>query len=302
MMLEELKQELDDLFQTSQWERDPAMSRWVPRVYQGIDYDYTQILEPDFCARFNGLMLRAAETIEQVYCAAFPTPEIMGEVLERRGENALLFLHHPVDMEVAGSGFLPIPPRVLEKMKAQGVSIYSCHAPMDCHDEIGTNASIVQAFQVQVEQNFAPYGRGFAGRIGGVVPVSLDTLIAKGKEVFGVERVDVGGRAPASITRVAIVAGGGDDVELMEEAETLGAQAYISGEWTTRTNPSGESERAWAEANRAACQTYAESTKMALLGFSHAATEFLVMKGQMSGYFRHRGLPVECLEQSDWWR
>lgn len=41
---------------------------------------------------------------------------------------------------------------------------------------------------------------------------------------------------------------------------------------------------------------------MALLGFSHAATEFLVMKRQMTGYFRGRGLQVECLEQSDWWR
>jgi len=41
---------------------------------------------------------------------------------------------------------------------------------------------------------------------------------------------------------------------------------------------------------------------MALLGFSHAATEFLVMKEQMAGYFQRRGLQVECLEQSDWWR
>jgi hypothetical protein len=205
-------------------------------------------------------------------------------------------------MEVGGAGFVPIAPSVLEQMKAKGISVYSCHAPLDCHNEIGTNASIVQAFQVQVEQSFARFGSGFAGRIGVIMPVSLEELITKGKEVFGVERVELGGTEPACITRVAIVAGGGDDVELMEEAEMLDAQAYISGEWTTRTNPSGESERCWAEANRAACQTYAESTKMALLGFSHAATEFLVMRGQMADYFRRRGLQVECLGQSDWWR
>jgi putative NIF3 family GTP cyclohydrolase 1 type 2 len=302
MMLDELRHELDELFSIYEWERDPAMSRWVPRVYQALDYDYTRILEPDFCVRFNGLMLRAAETVEQVYCAAFPGPEVVGQVLEGRKGSALLFLHHPVDMEVAGTGFLPIAPRVLEEMKAMGISVYSCHAPLDCHHEIGTNASIVQAFQAQVERSFAQYGSGFAGRIGLIRPVSLDELITKGKEVFGVERVKVGGTEPASISRVAIVAGGGDDVELMEEAETLGAQAYISGEWYTRTNPPGESERRWAEDNRVACQKYAESTKMALLGFSHAATEFLVMRLQMADYFRRRGLQVECLEQSDWWR
>jgi hypothetical protein len=266
MRIDELRQGLDALFSMAEWERDPSMSRWVPRAYQAVGYDYTQILEPDFCARFNG------------------------------------FLHHPIDMEVAGIGFLPIPPKALVQMKTRGISVYACHAPLDCHDEIGTNVSIVQAFQVQVEQSFARYGRGFAGRIGSIAPLGLDELIAKGKEVFGIDRVEVGGAEPAAIGRVAIVAGGGDDVELFQEAEALGARAYISGEWYTRTTPAEESERRWAETNRAACQAYAASSGMALLGFSHAATEFLVMRSQMAGYFRRRGLLVECLKQSDWWR
>jgi hypothetical protein len=187
-------------------------------------------------------------------------------------------------------------------MMAQGISVYACHAPMDCHDEIGTNASITEAFRVEVERSFAQYGNGFSGRVGVIRPVSLDDLIAMGKAVFGVERAEVGGAKPVHISRVAIVAGGGDDVELMEEAEELGAQAYITGEWYTRTQPPEESERQWAETNRAACRAYAASSQMALLGFSHAATEHLVMKRQMADWFRRRGLPVECLEQSDWWR
>jgi putative NIF3 family GTP cyclohydrolase 1 type 2 len=302
MTLDRLKRELDEFFSIREWDRDPAMSRWLPGVYQAIDSDYTQLLEPDFCVRHNGLMLRAAETVGQVYCAAFPSPEVVAAVLDRAAENSLLFLHHPVDMEVSGVGFLPIPPEVLEQMKTQGISIYSCHAPLDCHGEIGTNASIVEAFQVQVEQSFAPYGHGFAGRIGVIEPVGLDGLVRRGKAIFGVGRVEVGGGRPASVTRVAIVAGGGDDVELMEEAEALGVQAYITGEWYTRTIPPDESERQWAQANRDACLTYAKSSSMAMLGFSHAASEFLVMRSQMSGFFEDRGYRAECLEQSDWWR
>ena len=99
------------------------MSRWVPRVYQDLGYDYTRVLEPDFCLRFNGLMLRAAERVERVYCAAFPSPDVVHHVLDRHQGNALLFLHHPIDMEVAGAGFLPIPPLVLEQMKALGISV-----------------------------------------------------------------------------------------------------------------------------------------------------------------------------------
>ncbi len=302
MTLEELKQRLDALFSVHAWDRDPMMSRWVPKVYQALGYDYTRSFEPDFCVRFNGLMLCAGDTVERVYCAAFPCPEVVEKLLEKSTGNALLLLHHPVDLEVGGTGFLPIPPRALERMKAQGISVYSCHAPMDCHDEFGTSASIARALDVEVERSFAKYGNGFSGRIGRVGRIDLEDLIARGKEVFGVERVEVGGAAPASITRVAIVAGGGDDVAVMEEAETLGAQAYVSGEWYTRTMPSADSDRRWVETNRAACRAYAASTGMALLGFSHAASEFLVMKGPMADYFRRMGLEVRCLGQSDWWR
>lgn len=302
MTLDELKQELDGLFSIYEWGQDPMMSRCVPRVYQSIGYDHTRVLEPEFCGIFNGLMLRSSETVEQVYCAVFPCPDVVGEVFERAKGNTLLFLHHPVDMEVSGTGFLPIPPKALEQMKTQGISIYSCHAPLDFHDEIGTNASIVQAFQMQFEQSFAKHGHGFAGRIGVITPVSVDELLTKGREIFGVERVEVGGTKPASISKVAIVAGGGDNVDMMEEAEGLGAQVYISGEWYTRTTPSGELGRLWAEGNRAACQTYAKSSRMAMVGFSHAATEFLVMRSQMTDFFRRKGFQAECLEQSDWWR
>lgn len=302
MTLGELNTKLDELFSVGEWDHDPSMSHWVPKVYQAIGYDYTQILEPDFCARYNGLMLRSAESVERVYCAAFSCPEVVEAVLEKAKESALLFLHHPVDMEVSGIGFLPIPPEALKQMKSQGVSIYSCHAPLDCHDEIGTNASIVQAFQVHVEHSFVEYGNGFAGRIGSIQSIGLDELIHKGKGVFGVERVEIGGAKPLSVTRVAIVAGGGDIPEIMEEAERLGAEAYISGEWYTRTMPPDDSGRRWAEDNKSACQIYAQSSKMAMLGFSHAATEFLVMKSQMADYFQRNRLDVECLGQSDWWR
>jgi hypothetical protein len=160
----------------------------------------------------------------------------------------------------------------------------------------------VQALGVRVERPFAPYGEGCAGRIGSITPIGLDELINQGREIFGVERVEIGGARPPLITRIAIVAGGGDEAELMEQAEEFGAQAYITGEWYTRTTPPDEAGAQWATANRAACKAFAERSNMALLGFSHAASEYLVMKSQMDDYFKGRGLQVVCLEQSDWWR
>jgi len=302
MRLDELVRALDTMFTLSAWEPDPAMSHWVPHVYRSIDYDYTNALEPDFCKHFNGLMLRSEDAVAKAYCAAFPTPEILRKVLEESSGGALLFLHHPVDLEVSGVGFLPILPEMLMHFKAQGVSIYTCHAPMDCHETAGTSASIAQAFEVSVEKRFDPYGLGFSGIVGTIGEQTLDRLVERGKQIFGVDRVEIGGARPASITRVAVVAGGADTPRLMTEAEELGAQAYITGEWYPRTSPPDEAGREWAKTNLVACRAFAEQTGMALLGFSHPATEFLVMKRHMAEFFKGYGLPVECLPQSDWWR
>jgi putative NIF3 family GTP cyclohydrolase 1 type 2 len=300
--LDELVHALDEFYALHEWESDPAMSRFLPRVYRAIGIDHARILEPDFCRRTNGLMLRSGTTVSEVYCAAFPCPEVLQQLMDTAGGDALLFLHHPIDMEVSGVGFLPITPEDLRRLQARGVSIYACHAPMDCHDQIGTNAAIVQALGIEVQAHFSRYGNGYAGRIGTIAPATLEALVRKGRQVFGVDRVEIGGARPEPITRVAVVAGGGDDVADMREAERLGAQAYITGEWYTRTTPSDPEDRAWAEGNRAACQAYAERSAMAFLGFSHAASEYLVMVEQMAGYFQGLGLRVTCLPQSDWWR
>jgi len=302
MRLDKLVRELDELFSVRDLDQDPAMRNMLPQAYRRIGYDYAKTFEADFCERFNGLMLRAGDTVKEVYCACFPTPEVLKDLLAATHGDALLFLHHPIDMEVLGRGFLPILPDVLERLRAQGVSVYACHAPLDYHEEIGTAASIVQAFGIQVEQHFVPYGNGFAGRIGSVAPIGLDELVEKGRSIFGVDRVEIGGAKPEVITRVSVIPGGGNDPELMAEAEEAGVHAYIGGTWYMMTTPLDDEVRAWAEANRVACLAYAETTRMALLGFSHAATEFLVMKDQMAGYFRRKGLRVVCLAQSDWWR
>ena len=260
------------------------------------------MLEPDFCQRYNGLMLRSGHDVRQVYCAVFPSPEVLARIVDDRVDGSLLFLHHPIDFEVGGQGFLPISPENLRAMLSQQVSVYTCHGPLDCYDAVGTAAAIVEAFDVSVEDRFCPCGDGYAGRIGSIAAATRDELVAKGRAVFGVERVEIGGASPESIARVATIGGGPPDIDQMRELEDRGAQALITGEWYSRTSPEDPGIRAWCEANRAANLEYAEASEMALLAFSHAASEFLVMRTQMAAWFRENGLPVNLLPQSDWWR
>lgn len=302
MTLDSLIDALDREFSLTDWAADPAMSHLVPKTYHTIGYDFAAHFAPDFCTRFNGLMLRAGEVITEVYCAVFPTPEVLATVLQQAGDKALLFLHHPLDMETTGRGFLPISPVHLQALSDRGISIYTCHAPLDCHSKIGTAISLVSAFALQQESEFAQYGHGYVGRVGVVAPVTVTALVQMGKQAFHVNHVERGGGNPNLITRIAVLPGAGDHPFFLQEASQLGAQAIITGEWSTRLTPSDPDAADWVAKNRAACTAFAHTSTMALLGFSHAATEYLVMERQLATYFRSLGLMVYCVKQSDWWR
>ena len=120
--------------------------------------------------------------------------------------------------------------------------------------------------------------------------------------MFQVDEPKLGGVKPERASRIAVVAGGADDTGIMKEAELLGAEVYLTGEWYTRLNSSNPENMKWSDANRKECQEYVESSNMAFIGVSHAASEYHVMRTQMKQYFQEQGLTVTCLEQSDWWR
>ncbi|CFJ47268.1 NIF3 (NGG1p interacting factor 3) [Mycobacterium tuberculosis] len=82
----------------------------------------------------------------------------------------------------------------------------------------------------------------------------------------------------------------------MQEAEALGAQAYITGEIHCHIdNPYGRQRFAQM-------MEYVQKTSLSLIGVSHAASEYLVMKTQMKRWFeQHTSLNVVLLPQKRWW-
>ena len=89
------------------------------------------------------------------------------------------------------------------------------------------------------------------------------------QRVFDVPYLDVAGAAPPVIRRIAIVAGAGDRTQEMSNAEAAGAQVYITGEIHSRI------ETEYGRAKFAEVERFAATTGMALVGVSHAASEFL---------------------------
>lgn len=300
--LSEIVQELDVFFNIADWPADPAMKRWVPKACGRAGYDYRKVFEAGFCDKYNGLMLKAGSDVKHVFCSAFATPDIMKHILDSGTIDALLFLHHPLDMEVCGVGFLPIPRSVITELQKKRISIYSCHAPLDCHGKIGTNAAIVEALGVSVEKSYIEYGKGYAGRIGVIERESTASLLKKVREIFGVSRLEVGGCLNREVARIAIVAGGGDDPEYLKQAHDDSCDMYLTGEWYPRYTPADEEGKERIARTKKEIAEFSRDTRMVLVGVSHAASEFLVMKNQMKDFFEHKDLPTTSIPQQNWWR
>lgn len=250
----------------------------------------------EFMGRYNGLMLRNSEEVERVYTLVFPSDEVLMEVIWRAsGRPAMVFTHHPMDFETSTRGMLPIGTAMFERLSEAGVSFYSAHAPLDCHETISTSRSLAAAVGVEID---GPAGEmdGLTWGVEGRVPsMPLGDFIDMVREACGVDRVD-SKQMSERVERVAVIAGGAAYPGLMEDALARGCDTYLTGDFRVRHGG------AWADENRAHLDAFVASVPLNLVGGSHYATESLVLRNEMLHWFRDLGLTAEFVPQTDPWR
>lgn len=302
LSLSSLVDSLDSLFSIHSSQPDPTFSRFVPMVYDPAGTDWRRRFQPDFCQRFNGLMLRGGEAVGRVFLIVFPAEDVLEAVLSQAQAGDFIFAHHPLDMRCGdprgkwGQGFLPISAAQLDALAERGISFYSCHAPMDTNRSIGTTASLVEALGGRYVGGFLPYGSGFAGAICDIDSVSTCELGERYAEILGVPYLHEEGPRHARVDRIGIVPGCGDQVSSMRAAADMGAQAYLTGEIHCHI------DNDYGRSRMAEMRAYIAGSEMSLLGGSHAASEFLVMRTQMAPWFEAAGVEAVLVPQSPWWR
>lgn len=296
----ELVNFLNIYFSVEKYGPDPAMSRFVPLVYD--NFNWREYFTEYFSTLFNGLMISGDEYVSHVFGSVFPTEEVLNQFINEAEFGDLLFLHHPIDMECgdpqgkSGRFILPIKKEFLNRIKNKKLSIYSCHHPLDCHYEISTGMAIAKEIGLK---NIIPCIKqtgGFVGLIGEIDDISSDKLIEKLKTIFCIPYLDFGGKVNNSIKKVVIVPGGGDKIDFFKEAETSGVDAYISGEIHSHI----DNEKGKAKMEEAL--EYMKDSKMSFFGVSHASSEFLVIKKMVLPFLAKKfELPVKEIPLSNWW-
>lgn len=296
----ELVRKLDDYFAVRNFDEREEWQQKIPAADFAV---YRRYAVPDFFeGTWNGLMLDNALEVDRVYLVVFPEQAVLDTILalelEREAPGALIFAHHPADLEESDRGFLGISEAQIEDLHEHDISFYSCHRPLDYHPETSTVMALAKAIKLrdsEVFLNESGHPEGAHGRVADMSFGPFAALLAEVTELphLRYQQVRFNGQP---VEHVALIPGGGCEPEQLLRARDLGCDTYVTGHWWLARN------YGYAEEHRAQMRELVPTLPMNLLGTSHYASEMVVMRDQMLGWFRNAGIEARFIKQSDPWR
>ena len=281
MKLAELVAELDAYFRIPDVRGDDwskAFEQVYPEPY------WREYVLPGWEGHWNGLSVKGADGVERVVTCVFPSDRIVDEL----APGTLVFTEHPLDF-ADEPGFLPLARETFETMRERGISLYNAHAPLDMHPEVSPSRLCAEGVGLRELEEYFPICEGIPGgaAIIGESRLSVDGLADALRSYLGPEiKVHVLTRTRGDAGRVAMVAGGGARVEILDASLERGCQTYVTGNAATncRLDFVQESVRAF--------RARADAVDVTLIDAMHYGMEKPPQLA-MVGWFRARGLDAE---------
>ena len=179
---------------------------------------------PDAPGARNGLQVDARSPVERI-CAAVDACQTTIEAAAQDGAQ-LLLVHHGLFW----GDPLPVTGRTYRRLKAlfdADLALYSAHAPLDVHPEIGNNSLLARALGFEIEGRFGSWmGLDDIG-VWSAVDLSLDELTGRIGSVCDTQPFVIRG-GPTHVHRVGIITGGADSS--IEDAHAAGLDTFVTGE------------------------------------------------------------------------
>ncbi|MDP3918806.1 MAG: Nif3-like dinuclear metal center hexameric protein [Nanoarchaeota archaeon] len=247
--------------------------------------DIQEFISDEFKKEEMGLVCDFNEEVYKVYTAVFPSDKVMKEILKKNEEKVMLFVHHPMiwNLDKAPPIFYNMNKNLLKKFKESKISIFNYHVPLDNFSEYSTSNSLAKAFGLKVVKKFAPYHGGMAGVICNTKLDTIEDVKKRVEDVVG-HKVKLYKNGDEELRKVAVIAGGGFELEEMKNAYKEGCNLFITG--VTQKSDFHKKNHEWAMKNG-----------MNVIGATHYSTEKFACIN-MCDYFKKLGIDSEFIEDS----
>jgi len=156
------------------------------------------------------------------------------------------------------------------------------HVPLDNYGEYSTSVTLAEALGVKSEKSFAPYCGALAGVFGKSDLATVQELKKRFEDTVGHEvSLYKYGEDQIKNGVVAIIAGGGNDVDMLKEVAEAGVNVFVTG--ITIKNEHSK-----------VAHEFAEQNGINILGGTHYSTETFACIA-MCDYFQKLDLPSEFI-------
>ncbi len=241
-----------------------------------------------FVNQKSGLMFDFAQEVNKIYCVVFTTTEVFDHVLAVADGRSLIFTHHPLDYHEDARGFGPFPEDYLTDLQQKQIGVYAIHTPLDVGRNICVSRSLANHLSLSDTVGFYEASGGYLAFRGSMRTVDLDLLANHASRSLGIDSVDVFDNG-ASEGLIAVVAGGGDQPDVLKKANELGCTTYITGTAVHR----------WAfepvqKANKE-FHRLAKEWKINVIGASHYHTEKCAVQ-DVAKFLEENGFKAEFLD------
>lgn len=258
-------------------------------ITSGMSDDWAQYMQSiadylcdNFKHRSMGLVCDFTTRIDQVYTAVFPSDDVMRRILDEGAQDAMLLVHHAStwDIRKAPNVFQQMDRNLLQQFKAERISIYCLHVPLDNWGEHSTSITLARALGIEPKEQFAPYFGAMVGVFGIADCISRETMRDR-FQIATKHAVSLYNYGDAELKdgRIAVLAGGGNTVDMLTQVKHANINTLITGitvknEWSKKAHQ------------------YAEEAKINILGGTHYSTEKFACVSMVE-YFEDLGLPCK---------
>lgn len=257
-----------------QWAVTEANCRWM---------------NPTFLKQKTGLMIVGLEKIHSVRTSVFVGDRIVQKL--SHVPPCLVLTHHNFNWFEDERGLQPISAEKIQALAKQGHSVYVSHAPLDTHPVYGTSVALAAEIGITPSARFYEYFGVPTGVIGEVTEQDLHIFAEHVRKCLLRPRVDLAQHRPR-VHKVAIVAGGGDLPDVLQEACDLGCDTMVLGTLENRWAVKGvqEAHKEFLRLN--------ERLQLNLIGGSHFGTERPAMVRAVQ-FFEQMGIAAEYCEDEE---